>query len=208
MSETEPEVKLYANKFKTVEELEAGYKNSLPTFQENETLKQKVAELSAVPASYLNPNDVQLDQNRLSNLQQRAKDTGMTQTQYEKFVRGEKSLLDGRQQQFENARKELGEEKINVLKDYVEKYYPKAIAENMLNTFIGNKEARDAALAHREQILNTQVPGLSRPAAVQYTVSDEDVRKAYMQKEKTKSSKDIANYMNLINAQAAQRQSA
>lgn len=200
------EVKLYAGKFKTVEELEAGYKNSLPTFQENETLKKELAEVTSVPETYLNPSDVQLEANRVAEIQNRAKEAGMTQAQYEKFLRGDKSRLDNHQQAFEKAKKEVGEETINVLQDYVSKNYPKEIAENIVNTFILNKEARQAALNHRQQLLNNQVPGMGKTPAIGYTVTDEDIRKAYIAKEKNRSDiKAQNNYLNLIAAKAAQQ---
>jgi hypothetical protein len=201
--------KLYAGKFKTVEELENGYKASLPTFQENENLKKKVDELSKVPDTYMNPADVEIDAPRVANLQQRAKDANMTQAQYEKFVRSEKAALDARQANFEKARKDVGEETLNILKEYVTKNYPQALADNMLNTFIGNKEARDAALAHRAQLLNNQVPGMNKPSQSGYTVTHEDVQKAYAAKEKNPGDmKARQHYLNVVAAQAAQKQAS
>jgi hypothetical protein len=41
-TQTNEQPKLYAGKFKTIEDLEAGYKSSLPVFQENETLKKTI----------------------------------------------------------------------------------------------------------------------------------------------------------------------
>lgn len=202
--------KLYAGKFKTVEELEAGYKNSLPTFQENETLKKKVEELSTIPDSYLNPNDVEIDTNRVADLQARAKEAGLTQAQYEKLVRSDKSRVDAYKTNFENAKKAVGEETMNILTDYVNKHYPKELQENMLNTFIGNKDARQAALNHRQQLLNNQVPGMNKTAAGGgYHVSDDDIRKAYAAKEKNKGDIKARNhYMNLLAAKAAQDQAS
>ena len=88
------------------------------------------------------------------------------------------------------------------------KYYPKEIADNMINTFITNKEARQAALNHRDQLLNNKLPGMNRVSGGNYHVSDEDVQKAYTQKEKTKNSKDISRYLNLVSQQAAQRRAS
>lgn len=199
--------KLYAGKFKTVEELEAGYKNSLPTFQENESLKTKLKEATEVPVSYLNPADVELDANRVSDLQARAREAGLTQAQYEKMVRDDKKRVDNYKSTFENARKEVGEETLNILRDYVGKHYPKALQDNMLNTFIVNKEARQAALDHRQQLLNNRVPGMDKtPAAGGYTVTDEDINKAYAAKEKNKGDmRAREHYMNLLAARAAQK---
>lgn len=197
--------KLYANKFKTVEDLENGYKNAAVVYDENTNLKKKVEELSAVPDSYQNPSDVEMDSNRLTDIQARAKESDMTQAQYEKFVRSDKARVDKSKETFENAKKELGEANMNILQDYVSKHYPKEIGDGVLRTLIQNKEARTAALAHREKLLNNQVPGVSNVGGGYHSVSDEDIKKAYVAKEKSKSSKDIQKYLNLVATQAAQQ---
>jgi hypothetical protein len=199
------EEKLYAGKFKTIEDLEAGYKSSLPAIQENEALKKKVDELTAIPVTYLNPSDIEHDANRITDIQSRAKEAGLTQAQYEKFLRNDKARIEKNKANFEANRKEVGEETINILTDYVNKHYPKELGDNMLKTFIGNKEARNAALNHRQQLLNNQVPGMQRTSAGGgYSVTDADVRKAYDIKEKTRSEKDKQNYLNLVAAKAQQ----
>jgi hypothetical protein len=201
--------KLYAGKFKTVEELEAGYKNSLPTFQENEQLKGKLEEATKIPDQYMNPTDVELDANKFTALQAKAKAAGMNQAQYEKYVRNEKAIQVQNQQNFENARKEIGEQDLNLLKDYVNKNFPtysEAMKENLLNTFVVNKEARASALNHRTQLLNNQVPGMNKTPAVGYSVTQEDIDKAYAAK--TKNPHDMKlrnNYIRLLEAKAAQR---
>jgi len=209
MTEQNNDTKLYAGKFKTVEELEAGYKNSLPTFQENEQLKAKVAELGTIPDQYLNPADVELDQNRLTALQARAKAAGMTQAQYEKYVRNEKAVQEQGQQQFENLRKELGEQDLNLLKDYVNKNFPTytdSVKESFLNTLIVNKEARTAALNHRTQLLNNQVPGMNKTPALGYAVTQEDIDKAYKAKNAQPNNLQLRNnYINLLKARGEQK---
>jgi hypothetical protein len=154
----------------------------------------------------MNPADIQHDPNRIADIQARAKAAGMTQAQYEKFLRDDKARVDGRTASFENAKKEVGEETLNILKDYVSKHYPKELEDNMLNTFIGNKEARQAALNHRAQLLNNQVPGMSKTPALGYAVTDDDVRKAYEAKEKNKGDMKARNhYLNMVAAKAAQK---
>jgi len=200
------EVKLYAGKFKTVEELEAGYKSSLPVFQENETLKKKVDELTSIPVTYLNPSDIEHDPSRIEDIKSRAKEVGLTQAQYEKFLRNDKARVEKNKSNFEAARKEVGDETLNILTDYVSKHYPKELHDNMLKTFIGNKDARQAALNHRSQLLNNQVPGMQKTSAAGgYHVSDQDVRKAYDLKEKNRGDlRARQNYLNLVAAKAAQ----
>lgn len=198
--------KLYAGKFKTVEELEAGYKSSAVVFDENSNLKKKVEELTSIPDAYQNPSDLEVDQNRVSDIQARAKEAGMTQVQYEKFLRGDKARVESHKQSFEQAKKDLGEANINILQDYVNKHYPKELSDSMMKTFIGNKTARDAALAHRDQLLNNTMPGMGKVSAGgSYHISDADIKKAYDAKERSKSVADINRYLNLV-AQKANQQ--
>jgi hypothetical protein len=200
------EEKLYAGKFKTVEDLENGYKNSAAVYEENEKLKKQVGELSTTPEDYLNPNGVEFDQSRIEDIKVRAKEAGMTQAQYEKFVMGDKARVDKYKSSFEEAKKEVGEETMNILKDYVSKYYPKELNDQMMNTFISDKNARDVALKHRSQLLNTTVNGLNKPAQGNYHVTQEDVNKAYKAKEKNPADiKARQHYLNLLEAQAAQK---
>lgn len=201
------EEKLYAGKFKTVEELEGGYKNAAIVYDENEKLKAKLEEAMRVPDAYQNPADVQLEQNRVADIQARAKDAGMTQAQYEKFLRNEKARIERGQQGFEAARKEVGDETLNVLQDYVKNHYPPSLADGVLKTLITNKEARAEALAHRARLLGDQVPGVGQPAFVKYNVvTDEDVKKAYAAKDKNPHDmKARQRYINLIEQQAAQK---
>lgn len=196
--------KLYAGKFKTVEDLEAGYKNSAIVYDENNNLKKKVEELSTIPDAYQNPTDVQLEANRIADIQARAREAGMTQAQYEKFLRGDKARIDKHHEGFESAKKEVGEQTLNILNDYVTKHYPKELQDGVMRTLIQNKEARQSALNHRDQLLNNQVPGVGRITPPSYSVTDEDVKKAYDQKEKTRNSKDIQRYLNLVAMQAEQ----
>lgn len=197
--------RLYAGKFKTVEDMEVGYKNASAVYEENQTLKKQIEDFTNIPADYINPADVELEESRLTDIKSRAKEAGMTQAQYEKFVRSDKARIDQRKQSFEAAKKEVGEETINILKDYVGKHYPEPLRANMLNTFIGNKEARLAALQHRDQLLNNRVPGMERTSAVGYTVTDKDIKKAYEAKEANKGDmKAREHYMNLLAAKSAQ----
>lgn len=203
--EQKNEEKLYAGKFKTVEDLEAGYKNSAVVYDENEKLKKRVEELTAAPQDYINPADVELDENRIIDIKARAKEAGMTQAQYEKFLRGDKSRVEKHKENYENSKKEVGEETLNILKDYVNKNYPKEIGDNMLNTFIQNKEARAAALAHRQQLLNNQVPGMNKVSMGGYRITQDDINKAYAAKEKNKGDmKARQHYINLLTAKSQQ----
>ena len=207
-NQTGSEPKLYAGKFQTVEELEAGYKNSLPTFQENENLKKQLDEVTKIPDVYLNPSDVaDVEATRIADIQARAKEAGMTQVQYDKFVRSDKARLEKNKASFETMKKEVGEQTLNILTDYVSKNYPKELQDSMIKTFIGNKDARTAALNHRDQLLNNNIPGMNRPAIQNYNVTQDDIDKAYVAKEKDPHNMKKRNaYIALLNARGAEQQ--
>jgi multidrug efflux pump subunit AcrA (membrane-fusion protein) len=197
---------LYAGKFKTVEDLESGYKNAAKVYDDNEALKTQLAKATEVPHDYVNPADVEVDPARVEDIKARAKEAGLNQSQYEKFVRSDKSRLDARNQAYEANKKAVGEETLNILTDYVTRNYPKPIQDAMIKTFVGNKEAREAALGHRSQLLNSQVPGVNKtPPAVGFRVTQDDINKAYAAKEANKASLQARqHYLNLLSAKAEQ----
>lgn len=202
---TSPAEILYAGKFKSVEELEAGYKASLPTFQENEALKRQLQEHTDVPADYLMPAELQHDESRVNELKSRAKDAGLTQKQYEKLLFSDKQRVEANKVTYENSLKEIGDENLNLLKDYVSKNYPQGLQDQMMKTCISDKGAREAAMNHRAQLLNTQSAGVRRVTAGGYTVTDSDVNKAYDAKERNKGDIKARNhYISLLEARAAQ----
>ncbi len=68
------------------------------------------------------------------------------------------------QNQLEARKKELGDE-FKVVEDYVTKAYPSLLHNTILNTLLGDENAISDAMKHRDQVLNTQVPGLSNQRA-------------------------------------------
>ena len=80
------DVKLYAGKFKTVEELEVGYNNAAKVYQDNEDLKKKYDESTHVPDDYQIPSNATLHDNDMLQLKQAAKESGLTQAQFERLA--------------------------------------------------------------------------------------------------------------------------
>lgn len=198
--------KKYAGKFDSIEELETGYKNSARVFDENTKLKSDLENLTKLPDSYLVPSDLEIEATRLPELESRAREAGMTQAQYEKFLRSDKSRVETHKTNFEEAKKKLGEEKINLLTDYAKQNYPAEIVDTMVKTFITDEKARNAALSHRDALLKNQVPGMQKTAASGYHVNPEDVNKAYKAKESNPANlKARAHYLNLIKQAASQK---
>ncbi|WP_246562467.1 hypothetical protein [Rickettsiella endosymbiont of Dermanyssus gallinae] len=159
---TAEEPKLYAGKYKSVGELEKAYKNSATVFNENKTLKEKLKS-HEVPENYSLP-DVSLPENVLKEMQSLAKTARLSQEQFNKTL----TVMQEQQQQ-EKARKEerkklLGDN-FKIAEDYVTKNYLPAFHNPILNTLLGDEIAMSDAMKHREQLLNSQVPGLGSQRA-------------------------------------------
>lgn len=170
---------LYAGKFKSVEELEAGYNNAAKVYQENEDLKKKYDETTKVPDDYAVPGDVALHENDLAALKAAAKESGLTQSQFDKLALKQNSTVKGKLESFENAKKEIGADNLNLLQDFIGKNYPEKAGEALLKEAIKNKEVRDAILDQRTKALNSSVPGMNKVTTGNYNnVTHEDVKKA------------------------------
>lgn len=175
---TDSTEKKYAGKFDTIEALEEGYKNAAKVYQSNEDLKRKVDELSMVPDDYRIPAGIS-DSDHITRLKGMARSGKLTQQQFEELAK--KSDDDSRLQQenFERNKSALGEERLNVLKDYVNKNYPEEIHQIMLDKIIDDEKIRNGALKHRDKLLNTSVPGGGHvPTTGSSSVSYEDVLKS------------------------------
>lgn len=170
--------KLYAGKFKTVEDLENGYKNSAAVFEENENLKRKLSEVASVPDDYQTPSDLSLPDELVGTIKEISKRAGLNQSQYEKLARESKERNEISDAKFKEAQKELGEENLNILKDFIGKNYPGKVSEAVLKQAIVDKEARAAILAQRQVLLNSSVPGMQRPGHGGYNITKDDVLKA------------------------------
>lgn len=156
---------LYAGKFKTVEELEAGYNNAAKVYQDNTELQRKHDEaISAMkaPDAYQVPAGIELHENDIEDLKNSAKNSGLTQAQFDKLAATQNAKVRGKLESFENAKKEIGADNLNLLQDFIGKNYPEKAAAAMLKEAIKNKDVRDSILAQRTAALNSSVPGSGR----------------------------------------------
>lgn len=173
------ETKLYAGKFKTVEELEAGYNNAAKVYQENDDLKNKYDAVTKVPDAYAVPQGIELHENDIEELKQSSKNSGLTQAQFDRLALAQNDKVKGKVQSFENAKKEIGADNLNLLQDFISKTYPEKAGAALLKEAIKNKEVRDAILTQRTQVLNSSVPGVNKVFSSGYNeVTHEDVIKA------------------------------
>lgn len=170
---------LYAGKFKTIEELEAGYNNSAKVYQENEDLKKSIQEKTSVPEDYKVPSEATLHDTDMSQLKAAAKASGLTQSQFEKLALSQTDNVKSKLESFENAKKEIGADNLNLLQEFIGKAYPEKAGQALLKEAIKNKEVREAILNQRTQALNSSVPGVNRVSSGSYnSVTHADVHKA------------------------------
>lgn len=154
--------KRYAGKYESIEELEKAYKNSSKVFNENKVLQEKLKSYK-VPENYTLP-EVSLSESVLTELQDLAKSAGLNQEQFNKTVVSMHEQKQQLQNQLEARKKQLGDE-FKVVEDYVTKAYPSTLHTMILNTLLGDEKAMSDAIKHRDQLLNSQVPGLSNQRA-------------------------------------------
>ncbi len=206
MEQQEQSDKMYAGKFKTVEELEEGYKNSAKVFQENETLKKRIDEISHVPGDYQVPSDVNLHENDIAEVKKVAANSGLTQAQFEKLARTHTAKAKAQLEAFESAKKEVGSDKINILQDFIKNTYPEAVQEIMLNKAIKDKTLRESLFTQRDQALSNGAPGMNRTGFHVSKITYEDVLKAREASMNQKSNVKLRQkYLNLTAAYAHQK---
>lgn len=159
---TEDTEVLYAGKFKSVEELEKGYKESLSVHMKNKELEGKLAEMQAVPESYNVPEMSNLDSKQLAELTEVARNSKMTQAQFDAAISSLASNVQQQQSQWETRKKLVGEQNINVLKKYVDdnfSSYDEEFRNTMLNKIISDDSTMEKAMQDREKKLNSSLPG-------------------------------------------------
>lgn len=201
---TEPP-KLYAGKYHSVEELEKAYKNSAKVFNENKALHEKLKHYEP-PESYTMPDLLDLPDSVIQEMQSLAKVAGLNQIQFNQTLHAMQTQQQHYQTQLETRKKNLGD-KLMILEDYVSKTYPTTLHTTILNTLLGDEIAMSDALKHRDQCLNSQVPGLSSQRA---NLSDphegqQEMLKMAKEYEKNPTDKNRQRYINLAKEVAEAR---
>ena len=160
-----PPPKKWAGKYDTPEQLEEAYKGSAKVFQENQELKSKVESMTKVPDQYVPPEHVKLSDQRKAYLDRAAKKAGLNQDHYNKMAEELHADELAQSNQFEERKKAIGQEKINLIEDYVKKNYPEKLHKTMFNEIIKDDEAMTQAMSDRDKRLNSKVPGVDQAGA-------------------------------------------
>ena len=157
--------KLYAGKFKSVEELENGYKQSLPLYQKNKELEDKLKQREYIPDDYSVPESVAMRDTQINELKKLAKSAGLNDEQFSRPAISVNENIKNQMQAFEARQESIGEEKINLAKSFVDNKFSgfsDDFRSNMINQIIMDDNTMNDALRLREQDLNSSVPGSSR----------------------------------------------
>lgn len=205
--------KLYAGKFKTVDELENGYKSAATVYQANQNLTQQLEAATKVPDDYVPPVDITMQEDEAKTLKDIAKKSGLTQKQFDAAA---KALADQNaitkqaevNRQLE-IRKQLGDDKIALVNEFVSKTYPAQVADAVMKQALTSTEAFRALMAQRDASLNSSVPGMSNVGAAPQPVTHNDVvtaRNAHLAQPGNMKLRE--SYINLIAEQAKSRQTA
>jgi len=155
------EGRLFANKFKSVEELEKAYGNSVSAYNEKAKLEKEL-ERYKVPEDYSIPEDVPLRNEDFEEIKYIAKNAKLTQEQFELTTRNMADKIQQQHAQLEERRKAIGEDKLTLINDYVTKHIPEYARDVVLNKLIRDDKAMSDALKDRDQRLNSQAPGMSQ----------------------------------------------
>jgi len=154
--------KLWAGKYKTVEELENAYKNSSKIYNENKELQQQLELAIKIPDDYTVPKGLSMREHEINEIKSIAKNSGLTQQHFEKMATEMQSKIQANIESFDQQRKSIGDEKLKILQDYVKKTYPEKLQQVVLNHIIKDGDVMTDALHHRDQLLNSKVPGMDK----------------------------------------------
>ena len=194
------EPKLYAGKYKSVEELEKGYCHSLQSLNE---IKSELKSFTA-PEEYIIP-DVKTHHEIISRAKELAKSTGLSQSQFDAVVRKMDEKNRDSIEKFEESKKRAGE-KLDILEDYVSRHYPKKLKSTIINSLLMDSEAMDEALKHRESMLNTQVPGIHSARGASFSTNDktekEKMIEAMIRYNTNPTKENLDDYMNRVESVA------
>ena len=164
ISQVVSEPRLYAGKYKSVEELEKAYGHSVNAFVEKGKIEKEL-ERYKVPEDYSVPDGHNFRDEDVQEIKDISRIAQLSQEQFERTFKEMHTKVvtnaEQHQKELEERKAAIGDEKLNLLEEYVEKHYPGSVREIVFNKLIRDESAMTDALKDREQKLNTQIPGMS-----------------------------------------------
>jgi hypothetical protein len=163
---TPPEGRLYAGKYKTAEEMEEAIKakdsEAHKLYETNKQLKAQMEQANQAPEHYDTPPEAERIKDDMEAIVKMAKAASLSQEKFTKLVNERINERIDYEKRFEASKKEVGDENMLVLNDYVSKNYPEPVRKQILDNFVLNPTARAEALAHRNEKLDTRTPGMTQ----------------------------------------------
>lgn len=190
-SSTENNTKLYAGKYKSVEELSNAYENLQQKYSQTSDEKKRLEERYRAPDDYRVSATHALSENELSQVREEAKLASLNQEQFDVLVKRKSDEAINRKQRADKIREELGDEKINVLKDYVAKNYPPAIGKEMLEKVILDEKLRTEAFQHRDLTLSNTSPGIGTTSDVYAKVTKTELEELAIKVDKNPANLEL-----------------
>lgn len=183
-----------------MDELEKAYNHSATAIREAKETANKLAEQYKVPDNYEAPTDVSMRDSELDDIRSIAKKAGFTQNQFHETAREMQARVKAQIDAVESAKAAIGNEKLTILNDYVDRFYPESLRPTVLNKIIRDGNAMSDALKHRDSILNSSAPGMDKGSTgateTRYDGQSE-LLKAAAQYGKTKNAADKERYIKL-----------
>lgn len=177
-------------KYKSPEDLENGYVSKDREYtklsNEHSELKKQFAEVATIPEIYSVPEGIaSIPAAELASIKQMAKAAKLSQVHFEGIVREAEAERRAANDKVENVKKTLGDANVNVLSDYVKKYYPEPLQQTIFNHLLTDESARSAAMSDRERRLDNKIPGAgtgstSMPEKYQGQRDLEDMGREYL----------------------------
>jgi cell fate (sporulation/competence/biofilm development) regulator YlbF (YheA/YmcA/DUF963 family) len=159
------EGRLYAGKYKTAEEMEEAIKakdsEAHKLFESNKQLKAQMEQANQAPEHYDVPAEAEHIKDDVEAIVKMAKAASLSQEKFSKLVSERINERKDYDKRYDEAKKEVGDENLTILTDYVSKNYPEPVRKQMMDSFVLNPTARAEALAHRNKTLDTRTPGMN-----------------------------------------------
>lgn len=190
---------LWANKFKNPYQLEKAYGESVKVYNEYKDFKSKVESQAKVPEEYRVPEGLELDHDDIVELKRLSKDANLTQTHFENLVVKMSEKAKDAKANWEKRKNEIGEEKINLIADYVKKNYPEPLYDTILSKIVEDDKLMSDAFKHRDALLNTKRAGINAgsPGETKPYDGQKELKELILEQEKTKNPKLKEKIINL-----------
>lgn len=201
----------WGGKFDNPKQLEEHYNKLQGTVgRENAQLKKELESLKVVPEKYQVPDDIAFTSSEeIEFIDKLARNSQLNQTSYDKLLREYENDAKQSYVDRELKKKEIGEDNINLITDFVQELFPVSLQSTVLNQAIRSKDVMTDLLSLRDKALNSSTPGMSTAqsgstsATETGLVTDKEVRQAYENMRKYPNKPEYKQHYFDVNAKLA-----